>query len=165
MSKTGRLPRWACGISLALAAVLAYARSVAPEVPVNFADASAIAHGFPIAQGAPQYAQAQTASLYSSVAVVQPAHDSTVFDNAGNVEVAVATSPDLRSGDRIALVLDGRQRSVQQAARFKLSGIERGQHTLEARIVDDSGDTIIASKPVTFYLWQASRLFPSRRGK
>lgn len=108
---------------------------------------------------------AQTASAYDAIAVVQPANDATVFDNAGNVDVTVAVSPDVRSGDRIALILDGRRSSVQEATHFKLSKIARGEHTLEARVVDSSDTTVISSDPVKFYLWQASRLFPARRAK
>ena len=111
-------------------------------------------------------AQSGTAVSYDSVAVVKPAGDATVFDNAGNVEVTVAVSPALRTdaGDRIALILDGRRISVPRATHFKLSGITRGEHTLEAQVVDSGGNALISSTPVKFHLWQASRLFPNRRG-
>ena len=110
-------------------------------------------------------AQSGTAFSYDSVAVVKPAGDATVFDNAGNVEVTVAVSPALRTdaGDRIALILDGRRISVRRATHFKLSGITRGEHTLEAQVVDSGGNALISSNPVKFHLWQASRLFPNRR--
>ena len=106
-------------------------------------------------------------SSYDSIAVVKPADNSTVFNNAGNVEVMVAVSPALRAdaGDRIALILDGRRVSVRRATHFKLSSITRGEHTLEAQVVDRSGYTLISSNPLKFYLWQASRLFPNRHGK
>ncbi len=105
-------------------------------------------------------------SSYHSIAVVKPAGNSTVFNNAGNVGVTVAVSPALRTdaGDRIALILDGRQIAVRSATHFKLSGITRGEHSLEAQVVDSSGNALISSNPVKFHLWQASRLFPNRRG-
>lgn len=116
---------------------------------------------------APAQAQVRTAPAYSSIAIVQPANEATVFDNAGNVEVRVALSPapDLDAGDRIVLLLDGQQAALQSATQFRLSAVVRGEHTLEARIVDRNGNTVIASAPVKFNLWQASRLFPNRRGK
>jgi len=116
------------------------------------------------AQAGPSVAQA---SAYTSIAIVQPANEATVFDNAGNVEVkvALAPAPDLDAGDRIALLLDGQQAVLQSATQFRLRAVVRGEHRLEARIVDRNGNSVIASAPVKFHLWQASRLFPSRRGK
>ena len=142
MRKAGRFSILAGGVSLALAAVLSSAYAI---------EASA---------------QSGTAFSYDSIAVVKPAGDATVFNNAGNVEVTVAVSPALRAdaGDRIALILDGRRISVRRATHFKLSGITRGEHTLEAQVVDSSGNALISSNPVKFHLWQASRLFPNRRG-
>jgi hypothetical protein len=142
MQKAGRFSILTGSVSLALALVLSSAYAI---------EASA---------------QSGTAFSYDSIAVVKPAGDATVFDNAGNVEVTVAVSPALRidAGDRIALILDGRRISVRRATQFKLSGITRGEHSLEAQVVDSSGNVLISSNPVKFHLWQASRLFPNRRG-
>lgn len=143
MGKTNRLSILTGGVSLALAVVLSSAYAVEAR------------------------AQSGTASSYDSIAVVKPADNSTVFNNAGNVEVMVALSPALRAdaGDRIALLLDGRRVSVRRATHFKLRSITRGEHTLEAQVVDRSGNALISSNPLKFYLWQASRLFPNRHGK
>ncbi len=143
MGKAGRFTILTGGASLALALVLSGAYVI---------DANA---------------QSGTASSYDSIAVVKPAGGSTVFNNAGKVAVTVAVSPALRAraGDRIALILDGRRISVRSATHFKLSGITRGEHTLEAQVLASSGNALISSNPVKFYLWQASRLFPNRHGK
>jgi hypothetical protein len=142
MQKAGRFSILTGGVSLALALVLSSAYAI---------EASA---------------QSGTAFSYDSIAVVKPAGDATVFDNAGNVEVTVAVSPALRidAGDRIALILDGRRIAVRRATQFKLSGITRGEHSLEGQVVDSRGNVLISSNPVKFHLWQASRLFPNRRG-
>ncbi|MGP1677714.1 MAG: hypothetical protein ACTS6J_11215 [Burkholderiales bacterium] len=109
----------------------------------------------------------RTAPAYDAILVVQPANDATVFDNGGNVDVTVAISPALRTdaGDRITLLLDRRPTLVHSATQFKLNGVARGEHTLEARVTDGRGNTLLASKPVKFHMWQASRLFPSRRDR
>ncbi len=148
MNPTRHLPAFGA-TALALAAVLCSAQAQAQA-------------GLPAAQP-----QVRTAPAYTSIAIVQPANEATVFDNAGKVEVKVALSPapDLDAGDRIALLLDGQQAALQSATQFRLSGVVRGEHRLEARIVDGNGNTVIASAPVKFHLWQASRLFPNRRGK
>ena len=149
MRKTGRPLLAVIGISLALATGLGCAPGVAaPMVPA-------------------QRTQARTIPAYDSIAVVQPANDATVYDNAGDVEVTVAISPGLDSGagDRIALILDGRQMPAQSAIQFTLSGLTRGEHILKAQVRDSGGKILISSSPVKFNLWQASRLFPNRRGK
>lgn len=108
---------------------------------------------------------AQAPGSYASVAIVQPANEETVHDNQGNVVVQVAVSPSLAPGDRVALLLDGRSVGAQMDTTFALSGIDRGTHTLQAQIVDANGATLLASRPVTFYMWQASRLFPGRKSQ
>ena len=153
MKTTGRRSSAVRGASLALVA------------------AFGCAPGHALSQPAPpivtQRAQARTTAAYDSIAVARPANDATVFDNGGNVDVTVAVSPalDKGAGDRIELILDGRRVSLQSAGQFKLSGIARGEHSLEARVVDGSGNLLISSSPVKFHMWQASRLFPNRRGK
>ena len=118
----------------------------------------------PLAQAGSPVTQPPT---YTSIAIVQPANAATIFDNAGNVAVKVALSPapDLDAGDRIALTLDGQQVALRSTTQFRLSAVVRGEHRLEARIVDRDGNTVIASAPVDFHLWQASRLFQNRRGR
>jgi hypothetical protein len=106
---------------------------------------------------------AQAPGGYASVAIVQPANEETVHDNEGNVSVQVAVSPRLAPGDRIVLLLDGRPVSQQPGTTLALSGVERGTHTLQAQVVDTNGATLAASQLVTFHMWQASRLFPSRK--
>lgn len=111
-------------------------------------------------------AAAQRTTAYRSIAVEQPANGATVFDNAGDMDVVVSVSPklDTAAGDRIALILDGRTESVRGATRFRLTGVARGEHSIEARVMDGSGNVLISSSPVKFHMWQASRLFPNRRG-
>jgi hypothetical protein len=103
------------------------------------------------------------AQPYRSVTIGEPAPNATIFDNAGNVAVAIATSPALRAGDRIALDIDGHPMPPRSQDRFELSGLDRGEHTLRARVVGPDGDTLIPSALVTFYVWRGSLLFPARR--
>ncbi len=165
MRTRGRLWLLVVAICYALAVEPASAQARAPKVSAQFAVAAATGTSFPV--DAVQHAQLRTATAYERIAVAQPANDATVFDNAGDVEVRVDVSPALRvrAGDRIALILDGKKASVSAATRIKLSGVARGEHTLEAQALDSSGSVVISSAPVKFHLWQASRLFPGRREK
>ena len=100
------------------------------------------------------------------VTIAQPAKDSTVFSNPGDVDVQVSVSPALEGGDKVELWLD--KAAVQPPAsdtEFHLKGVLRGKHTLRARVIDASNDVIGSSGPATFYVWHASRLYPNRQGK
>ena len=113
---------------------------------------------------APAIQSAVAAShVYESIVIEKPAADATVFDNAGDVEVTVSVTPALRNGDAVALALDGQPSAASGGTHIGLSGIPRGEHTLRAQVVDANGERLIASAPVTFHVWQASRLFPNRR--
>jgi hypothetical protein len=164
--KAGRVSLLLAGVSLAFAAGPTNAYGSAAGAPLYFADAGA-APGMLLTQYGAPGAQSGTASVYDSIAVAKPADGSTVFNNAGNVDVTVVVSPALRAAaaDQVVLLVDGHRAATQSATDFKLTGIVRGQHTLQAQVVDSSGKALIASKPVKFYMWQASRLFLNRRGK
>jgi hypothetical protein len=166
IEKAGRVWLLLAGVSLAFAAGLSSADASAADAPLYLADAGT-ASGMLLTQyGAPGI-QSGTASIYNVIAVTKPANGTTVFNNAGDVDVTVAVSPALRAdaGDQIVLLVDGRRTAEQSATQFQLSGIVRGEHTLEALVVGVNGNTLISSKPVKFYMWQASRLFPNRHDK
>jgi len=149
-SATGA-PRRVCRMKRAAAVLLAALLAPAPAA----ADVPAVG---------PQPA-GEASRVYESIAITQPFADQTIFDNNGDVEVAIAITPALRGGDRIVLDVDGRAMSPRRRPHFELTGIDRGEHTLRAHAVDARGGLLIASAPVTFYLWRASRLFPNRSGK
>lgn len=99
------------------------------------------------------------------VTITRPAQDDTVHDNEGNVSVIVAVEPALAPGSELVLLLDDRPAARQRGPVFALMGVERGTHTLQAQVIDARGVTLATSAPVTFHMWQASRLFPGRKGK
>ncbi|HXF67555.1 MAG TPA: hypothetical protein VNK67_12780 [Burkholderiales bacterium] len=101
-----------------------------------------------------------------AIAIVSPAPEQTVHDNEGRVPVSVAVTPAdaLDTGHRVRVTLDGRAHGApRHALSFTLEGVERGEHTLQAELVDAGGRALAVSAPVKFYLWQASRLFPGRK--
>ncbi|HUV98862.1 MAG TPA: hypothetical protein VMV70_06325 [Gallionella sp.] len=99
---------------------------------------------------------------YRVARIVSPKPDATVHNNSGNLVVTVATSPPLHAGDRITLLLDGRTVSSGYGQRFQLQGINRGSHTLRVHVNAPDGKVLAVSAPVTFHMWQASRLFRNR---
>lgn len=109
----------------------------------------------------------RSAAPYARLAITQPAPEETVHDNTGKVQVALDIEPplDAAAGDRIRVRVDGKMRPERWTAqRFALTGIDRGAHTLQAVITDGADRPLIRSDVLTFYMWRASRLFPSRHG-
>ena len=93
------------------------------------------------------------APAYSDVVIVDPANDATIRENAGEVLVQATTTPGLRAGNRLLLILDGAPTEIAaDDGVFQLSNVDRGTHTVAARIVDDADETLLESEPVTFHL-------------
>jgi hypothetical protein len=106
---------------------------------------------------------ASPAAAQGNIAIVEPEAESTVHSNEGKVTVRVGVPRGIAPGNQVVILLDGRAVARGAATSFELDGVERGTHTLQAQVVDGSGNTLVASPPVTFHMWQASRQFPSRK--
>ena len=94
-------------------------------------------------------------TAYESVTIVQPEQDATVRSNEGKVPVALALRPGLQQGHRVVLSIDGRAVPGEfDALAIELSGVERGTHSIRAKLIDASGKTLIESEPVSFTMRQ-----------
>ena len=93
--------------------------------------------------------------------VVSPAIDETVHSNTGSIRVVVADVP---RGLQLQPLLDGEAVSEPVAgSQFHLSGVKRGTHELTVRLLDADGREVMRTSPVTFHVWQASKLFRNRQ--
>ena len=107
-------------------------------------------------------AHAEEAQKYD-VDILDPAEEVTVFSDSGDLLVRATVAPALAKGDRVELLVDGEPGAPPGAAlEFPLSGIPRGLHVLQARIIDSTGNVRAVSPSRTFSVWQASLLFPNR---
>lgn len=93
--------------------------------------------------------------------VVSPAIDETVHSNTGSIRVVVEGAP---SGLQLQPMLDGKAMGEPVAdSVFYLRGVTRGTHELTVRLLDAGGREVMRTSPVTFHVWQASRLFLNRQ--
>ncbi|HEY7741952.1 MAG TPA: hypothetical protein VIA19_02810 [Burkholderiales bacterium] len=100
------------------------------------------------------------------VSIVSPRNEETIHDNTGRVAVTVAirNGDALAAGGAIRVLLDGKPFGPDaRASSFALEGLERGEHRLQVQLTNAAGAVIATSEVVTFYMWQASALFPSRK--
>ena len=106
-----------------------------------------------------------TVARYTALSIVAPANEETIHDNSGTVNVEVSIEPELqvRQGHQLRISLDGVPVATLPAVqRYALLDVERGTHVLSAAVIDRDGGELISSTSVTFYMWQASQLFPQR---
>lgn len=98
------------------------------------------------------------------IAIISPRDQETIHDNSGNITVTLRA----RLGDRqrVRLLLDGAPAGDDtDRMTINLEGIDRGEHTLKALVVDDKGRVHAASPAITFHMWRASSQFPARKPK
>lgn len=95
--------------------------------------------------------------------IVDPAYDASVLTDSGDVSVRVAVVPDLAQGDGVELLVDGQPAGAPAGAlEFQLSGIAPGEHMLQARIIDSTGNVASVSQSRILYVWQPARTLPTR---
>ena len=106
------------------------------------------------------------AAGYESFVVIQPAPQETLWGTAGRVEVALGVSPDLQPRHRLGLYLDGVLADLEtRATRFEIENVYRGEHTVQAVILDDTNKELLRSAPVTFFVQQTSIYYPRNPGR
>lgn len=102
-----------------------------------------------------------TESIYAELAILAPGRDSTVRQDAGDIEVQVGFSPELdsKNGHMLALDLDGRRMTEPSASsQFTLQNVDRGTHTVQAHILDGAGKVLKSSDPIIFHVKRHSAL-------
>lgn len=99
---------------------------------------------------------------YTKFSIAHPAHDATVRENAGNVDIVVVTEPEWNPqwGHKVRVMLDGKPLpEMQTAAKFQLKNIDRGTHTLQAMMLDAKEAVLTTSQTITFHMKRRSTQF------
>ena len=113
----------------------------------------------PMAPLTPRRADKPKPVDYEQLAITRPAPEENIHDNQGIVEVTVTLSPDLTTtkGHRIQLLLDGEvQGEPSPSLGQSLEGVERGEHTVAAQVLDRNDQVLITGEPVVFYMKRQS---------
>lgn len=104
----------------------------------------------------------------AQIAILAPAQQATIHNNSGTLAVEVKVEPPIepRDGTSIRILLDGKQAAPDSPAlNFALQGVERGEHWLQALLINRQGQTLSVSDTVQFTMWQASKKNPARKNK
>jgi hypothetical protein len=99
---------------------------------------------------------------YDSFIIRSPANETTLpLGAGGGFQVELGIEPALREDHRVRLLLDGRvSQSAMHTEAFMVAGIERGEHVLQAELLDASGEVRHRTSPVILYVQRASVNLP-----
>jgi hypothetical protein len=101
--------------------------------------------------------EAEAAITYTVLDVISPMPEETLHNIEGNLNFTIATYPALQAGHRIDAILDGSYRQLgARSLSSTLSEVYRGEHSLQAVIVDAAGRELKRSAPVRFFVRQTS---------
>ncbi len=97
----------------------------------------------------------QTEPTYTAFAIVSPANEEGARANNGNVTIQLALQPELEPGHKVMLTVDGEDGVATKSGvgmSLALTKLSRGRHTAQAVVVDDAGEVLIQTDPVSFYV-------------
>src|SRR5690554_6446837 len=114
--------------------------------------------------------QPRSGSVYQQLSITDPADDSAIRSNEGDLTLTVVTEPPLSGSHLLKLSIGGElsQTGVPGtgAAVHQLTAhnIDRGSHQIAAVVVDARGTEIQRSAPITVHLQRTSLNQPARGG-
>ncbi|MDX1515627.1 MAG: DUF4124 domain-containing protein [Woeseiaceae bacterium] len=96
--------------------------------------------------------------VYQNFEIRSPAAEETLWNIEGVLNVELALTPALRPGHRVQVYFDGEPRTVYQL-RFPINEVWRGEHNLQAEVLDANGELLIRTQPTRFYVQQTTVSF------
>jgi hypothetical protein len=91
---------------------------------------------------------------FRDFAITSPLPEESVWRPDGPISIAWSSGRQLMEGMSVHIFLDGQQQATTTSPVVPVSGLDRGEHTVTARIVDLRNRTIATAQPVTFYVRQ-----------
>jgi len=107
----------------------------------------------PKSLGAEDEPEQETRPTYKAFSIVEPQDDEAIRANNGSIGLRMNLAPGLRGGHEIAITLDGQQMGTRASTlSFQLNNLSRGEHVLQAAVLDGEGKSLISTAPVRFYI-------------
>jgi len=89
--------------------------------------------------------------------VTIPKNNSTIRDNTGSVFIQGIIKPIFKRGLKIQLMLDDKPyKKPQSHGKFSLKNIDRGEHQIKMKLLNEKGKVIALSEAITFYMHRTS---------
>ena len=137
-------------------------RPVEGAVQIEIARPQTFSNPVPGASAAAAPSETEAADeSYTIFEILSPTDEEVLFNIAGTLSVQLAIFPTLRAGHAIDLMLDGEYLEVRSRdLTVTLNEVFRGQHTVQAVVVDAAGEELTRTMPLTFHVRQNSTLTP-----
>lgn len=133
------------------------AKPVSLETPIQ-GKSSENSASTPLSQN-PQTEVASSVKIvhsYSDFSIASP-KDQETFQNQRYIPVEIKISPELQTGDKIQIYLDGKPAGPPvESVHVGLAEIERGTHQLSAALVSEDQQTLKQSQTITIYIHYAN---------
>lgn len=124
--------------------------------PISIAPAPTVVPLTPVTTTSTSPSADNPVLVYKQLDLLSPLNDQTIWDNNGIVNVSVALSPNLGSGDMLQVILDGKVvASSNSTTNFTLNGLDRGTHVMQVQIINSKKKVVKVSNVVTFYIHKA----------
>jgi len=76
------------------------------------------------------------------VKITEPSDQQTFRNDAESIAVNVFVTPSLQKNDKVVILIDGQPNGdPTETTQFSLPTLERGSHTLQARVISSNGNT------------------------
>jgi hypothetical protein len=100
----------------------------------------------------------EPAAGYTSMEIVSPKAEETLWNIEGVLNVSVALEPALQPGHQVRAYFDGKMQPVSGTS-FQLQEVWRGVHNIQVEVVDATGKVMIRTQPNRFYVQQNTVAF------
>jgi hypothetical protein len=104
----------------------------------------------------PELSDSNKIKTHYKVTVLSPSPEETIRNNNGEVFISFEISPEYLG--KFYLLLDNQLVNTKGKTQIRLNNVERGEHSIEVQLRDNSGKIFASSQKQTFYLHQASAL-------
>ena len=91
---------------------------------------------------------------YESFTVTSPENGAGIRSNNGSVSISLNLEPALNRGHKVIVSMDGKQ--IGTGLSVSLQNVDRGTHSISAKVVDGTGKTMISTSS-SFSLLRASK--------
>lgn len=101
----------------------------------------------------------KTEVTYKTFAIISPVNNDTI-QNQPIITVKIAIEPELRAGDTIQVYLDGKAWGTPvSSTSIDLTNVERGEHTLSAKLFDNTQNMLKQTEAIKIFVHRASANF------
>ena len=97
---------------------------------------------------------------FAGFALTRPVPEETYWGTDNAILASVELPNPLLPGYQIVFSVNGNDLAPDVATTTRISGFDRGVHTISAQVVDQRGGTVVSTPVVTFYVKQHSVNFP-----